>query len=422
MRPHLRISTGVQTVNEERLTMDGAVPVTPVDGDETGTIDRALAAVREHLDMPIAYLSEFVGETTVFRHVSAPGLEAVIKPGDAKSLDEVYCRYILDGRLPNLIPDTAAIPLARDMPITAAAPIGSHVSVPIHRRDGSVYGMFCCLSPQPNPTLNARDLKVMRMFADLAAEQVQDRLGRDRVWIEATSRTRSMLARGDFDMVYQPIYRLSDGGLSSFEALCRFRSDPCRTPDVWFADAKIAGLQPDLETVVVERALAAVAQLPAGVRLAVNASPDTVATGRLQALVVAAGADRITIEITEHEQSADIAGLTRSVDVLRAAGARIAIDDVGAGYSGLHQILKLRPDVLKLDMSLVRDIDLDPARRALATAMTSFAASTRAHLTAEGVERPEERNVLRALGIAYGQGWLFGRPGAIEDARPRVEV
>ena len=385
-------------------------------------IDDALRAVREHLDMPIAYLSEFVNERSVFRHVDAPNLAHMIAPGDSKPLDEVYCQHIIEGRLPNLIADTGALEFAQSLPITRAAPIGSHVSVPIHRADGSVYGMFCCLSPVPNPSLNERDLKVMRMFADLAAKQVREQLERDGDQSAAWQRTTGMLAESAFEMLFQPIYRLCDGGLASFEALCRFRSDDYRSPDVWFADARRAGLQVELETAVVEAAVRALPELPAGTRLAVNASPDTVAEGTLLPIFRTAGSDRLTLEITEHEQTTRLDRLSRAVAALRDEGVRIAIDDVGAGYAGLHQILRLKPDVLKLDMSLVRDVDGDPARRALASALVRFAGETGAHVVAEGIEHEREWHTLRALGVDYGQGWLVGRPGAITNAAPSVRI
>ncbi|SDY95907.1 EAL domain, c-di-GMP-specific phosphodiesterase class I (or its enzymatically inactive variant) [Jannaschia faecimaris] len=386
------------------------------------TIDRALAAVREHLDMPISYLSEFVGEETIFRHVSAPGLEDLIRPGASRSLDEVYCRLILSGELPELIADTSTIPLARDMPITQIAPIGSHVSMPIHREDGSVYGMFCCLSPTPKPSLNDRDLKVMRLFANLAAEQVRARLVADGDTSAAAARIAAALRDRAFDIAYQPIYRLTDGALSSFEALARFRSDPYRTPDKWFADAETAGRLAEAETCAVEAALTRLKDLPPNLRMSVNASPDTVASGRLLPLFGAAGGHRLTLEVTEHQSSSDFAALARAVANVRATGALIAIDDVGAGYAGLQQILKLRPDILKLDMSLVRNLDLDPARRSLAAALVHFASETNSRLTAEGIERPEERDMLRQLGIDYGQGYLLGYPGEISSAAARIAV
>src|SRR5262245_65961443 len=108
-------------------------------------VKASLQAIRTHLDMEVAYVSEFVGDRIVFREVDAPGLEAMVKPGDSRSIDEVYCRHILEGRLPQLIPDTAAEPVAMAMPITRAVPIGKHMSVPISMAEGSVYGMFLCV-------------------------------------------------------------------------------------------------------------------------------------------------------------------------------------------------------------------------------------------------------------------------------------
>lgn len=137
------------------------------------SIQRALSSVRRHLGMEVAYVSRFENGLSVFREVDAPGLEALIKPGDSRPLEDVYCPHILAGRLPELIPDTAAEPICQAMPITRLVPIGAHVSIPIRLADGTPYGMFCCLSPSPNATLNPRDLQVMRVFADIAAHEIE---------------------------------------------------------------------------------------------------------------------------------------------------------------------------------------------------------------------------------------------------------
>jgi EAL domain-containing protein (putative c-di-GMP-specific phosphodiesterase class I) len=86
------------------------------------------------------------------------------------------------------------------------------------------------------------------------------------------------------------------------------------------------------------------------------------------------------------------------------------VDDAGAGYSGLHHILRLRPDLIKLDMSLTRDIDTDPARQALAAALVAFAYDTDSRIIAEGVETLQELETLASLGIDRAQGYLLGRP------------
>ena len=156
---------------------------TPRAADETGTprnMAVALAAVRKHLGMEVAYISEFVGDRSVFRSVDAPGLKAMIKAGDSFSLDDIYCRHILAGRLPELMADTADHALAQSIPITQAVPIGAHMSVPLRLPDGRAYGMFCCLSPHPNRSLNDRDLQIMRVFAEVAAHQINDELEAER--------------------------------------------------------------------------------------------------------------------------------------------------------------------------------------------------------------------------------------------------
>jgi len=89
-------------------------------------IKAALKAAREHLGMEVAYVSEFVGDKSVFRSVDAPDKQELVKVGDEHSIDDVYCKHILEGRMPELIPDTSKQIIARSLPITKAAPIGAH--------------------------------------------------------------------------------------------------------------------------------------------------------------------------------------------------------------------------------------------------------------------------------------------------------
>jgi GAF domain-containing protein len=143
-------------------------------GEGAGAVvQRALAAIRAHLGMDVAYISQFVGDEMVLREVDAPGQETLVKVGDAHSLNDTYCRHILAGRIPELMPNTADHPLAASMPITGALPIGRHMSVPVRLADGSEYGMFCCLGFAPDESLHERDLNMMRAFA-ASAHQCRD--------------------------------------------------------------------------------------------------------------------------------------------------------------------------------------------------------------------------------------------------------
>jgi len=384
----------------------------PIGGD-TCVIQEALSAIRTHLDMEVAYFSEFVDGRTIFRRVDAPGLEHLIKEGDSQSLDDVYCNHILEGRLPELIPDTSQFPLAVSMPITQAVPIGSHASIPIRRADGTPYGMFCCLSPRPNLSLNTRDLDVLRMFADIAAKQVNTELEQNRSKREIYARIASVIDERAFAIAYQPIYDLSTDAVVSYEALSRFSSLPYRSPDQWFNDAAMVGLGVDLELAAISAALDAFDTLPDGVSLSINASPEAIVSGELATRIDPRFVHRTIVEVTEHAKVADYDALHNALAPLKAAGLRVAIDDAGAGYSGLQHIIQLAPDIIKLDMSLTRGIDRDPALRALVTAMMYYARETGAIVVAEGIEMASEMQALRRLGVHRGQGYLLGKPGPL---------
>jgi EAL domain-containing protein (putative c-di-GMP-specific phosphodiesterase class I) len=386
-----------------------------------GIVKRALHAIRAHLGMEVAYVSEFVGDRTVFRSVDAPGLETLIKPGDSHSLDDVYCRHILAGRLPEIIPDTAAEPLAAAMPITQAVPIGKHMSVPIRLADGSPYGMFCCLGFAPDRSLHERDLKMMRAFADLAAFEINRDLEGRKAQEEKRVRVAALIERADLSIAYQPICDMASGDVVGFECLSRFSGAPQRGPDRWFAEAAEVGLGAELELTAIRMALSALSLLPDTTYLAVNVSPETIRRGDLHTAFVGLPAHRIVVEVTEHAQISDYDEIRAPLESLRRRGIRLAVDDAGAGYASLRHILNLRPDLIKLDMGLTRNISLDPARRALASALITFAKETQSQIIAEGVETAAELATLRALGADKAQGYHLGRPMPLAAAIARLQ-
>lgn len=413
MKQEIALPTGRGV--EHRPALADMLSSTPRRHDTEQFLQRTLAAVRTHLGLQIAYISEFEGNDSVFRVVDAPGWEHLAKPGDRHSLDDAYCRHILEGRLPELIPDTAAEPLAMGLPITAAVPIGAHVSVPLRLPDGEIYGMFCCLGPSADPSLNARDLAMMRTFAELAAFEIAEERDRRTTRDDAVARIDAAIAAG-LSCVYQPIWNLAERRPVGFEALARFAAQPIRSPDKWFAEAAAIGLGPELELAAIETAIAGLPSLPAPHYLAVNASPATVVDPRLARLFACLPVERLVLEITEHDAIADADAINTALAPLRARKMRLAVDDAGSGYSGLQQILSLKPDLIKLDRALIQDIHRDPAKRSLAVALASFAKATDSQLIAEGVETEAELAMLRAAGIENIQGYLLGRPMPLAEA------
>lgn len=223
-----------------------------------------------------------------------------------------------------------------------------------------------------------------------------------------------LLSSSEPVVVYQPIVSTMTGELTGVEALSRFSLDPYRTPDVWFAEAAKVGLGSQLELHAVRRALEGLRDIPSGY-LSLNFSAGTLATPELAQLVDEWSdvADRLVFEITEHDSIESYDVLVGVVDTLRSRGIRIAVDDAGAGYSSFAHILELKPDIIKLDRSVISGLHLDPVRRALVAAMADFASDIGASVVAEGVEEVEELFALRAAGVQQVQGYLCGRPGPL---------
>lgn len=217
-----------------------------------------------------------------------------------------------------------------------------------------------------------------------------------------------------FTSVFQPIIEISSGRMVAVEALTRFSDQSEATPDRWFHTAHSVGLGPELELAVLRPALARLDDLPADCRMAINLGPDAIVCPDLIAFLITLDLDRVIVELTEHVEVADYPELRRNLQMLRDRGITVAIDDTGAGFSSLSHVLKLAPDVIKLDLELTRGIDSDPVRRSLALNLVGFARDTGAAVIAEGIETEGELETLRSIGIAYGQGYLLGRPAPFE--------
>jgi diguanylate cyclase (GGDEF)-like protein len=222
---------------------------------------------------------------------------------------------------------------------------------------------------------------------------------------------RDLLAPGAIRAVFQPLVRLSDLQPIGYEGLARFPTPPglvALPPDVTLAAAGRLGVREDLE-VACWAAISEAGAPPAGRLLFINVAPD--ALGHPGLLELAAQLpERLVIELTEQDAVQNTAQLRERLRPWIARGALVAVDDAGAGFTSLEYVADLRPDFLKLCRGMVTGVDLDPSRQAVLRATVAFAREVGARIVAEGVERPEELEVLRGADVDYGQGWLFGRP------------
>jgi EAL domain-containing protein (putative c-di-GMP-specific phosphodiesterase class I) len=228
-----------------------------------------------------------------------------------------------------------------------------------------------------------------------------------------------VIAGEGLSMAVQPIVDIRSGSVHAYEALARFqRRLGNGSPLDWFELAEQLGERPALERACLAQALELFRRRPAGSSLSVNLSAPVLLEEATTAMLsdVASydpGGDLegLIVEITEETLVHSDRELAGAIDPLRALGAQLAVDDMGAGYSGLRQITSVRPRYLKLDRSLITDIHQDSERAALVGALVGYSNQVGCLLVAEGVETEAELQAVRRLGVPLVQGFYLSRPG-----------
>lgn len=377
----------------------------------------ALRTVRRHLRMEVAFIGEFREGRRVFRHIDGSHRPAALAIGEGGPLGDSYCQRIVDGRLPELIHDAAELKEALALPETRSIPIGAHMSVPIRFSNGLLYGTFCCFSRHPNQSLDESDLSALRLFARFAGGLLERHAISEQQRREKLERIRAVIEKRDFWMVYQPIFHLADNTIVGYEALARFRPEPYRSPDRWIDEAGEVGLRTKLEIKLLETALEGLRLISDDVYLSLNVCPDALLDGSVVNLLAKQPLHRLMLEVTEHTSIVDYAVIATILEPLRQRGLRLAVDDAGAGYASFRHILKLKPDVIKLDRSLISNVDSDSNCCAMASALIRFAEQTGSKIIAEGVETDAELAVLRGLRVAKAQGFLLGMPQPLDRSK-----
>jgi len=245
----------------------------------------------------------------------------------------------------------------------------------------------------------AEQLHLVSQGAKQRRQEVEDRIAR--------------VLEGDGDelfMAYQPIFDLQDGSVVGLEALARFTAPPDRSTDTWLAEAEAVSRLLEMELVCLRTALGDLERLPQEAYLSLNVSPATAVSPELLEVLDGMPPERLVLEMTEHARVDDYPALKAALGGLRERGIRLAIDDAGAGFASLRHIVLLHPDLIKLDMTLTRDVHVDETRRALVVALVAFGSQIGASVVAEGVEMPEQLVTLREAGVRFAQGFYLARP------------
>lgn len=265
-----------------------------------------------------------------------------------------------------------------------------------------------------NPLLHTE--RVIERAIEEALEQARHQRRAEQ--LQVLERLQDILLRERVVTAYQPILRMQEGTIMGFEALSRGpRGSGLESAGALFGAAEDHRLQVELDRLCRRRALLSSGRIPSNAKIFVNTLPATMRDPQFRdkALIdflekAQVTPNRIVIEITEQEVIEKLEMFRETMEYFRGVGMSFAVDDVGAGYSGLDTIAKLRPNYLKIDIGLVRDVHVSSVNRAMVRAIIDLGHGIDAQVIAEGISNEEETQVLRAMGVDFGQGYHLARP------------
>ena len=400
--------------DDQPLSDDG--PEIPVE-----LVRTLLGLLRTRLGLDTAWLSSFGDGMQTFEVLDGDADAVNLSPGDRVLLSDSYCVRVIDGRLPAVIPDTTANQTTDALSITRELNLGAYVGVPVLSPGGTTMGMLCAVSREAKPHLADADLRIVRQVAELIGTLLESPEKGTNTTSAQRAAIRKVVSQSDFEVVFQPVHEAATGRVIGLEALARFPHAPFR-PDAFLAQAALLGLGIELEIAILKRVISKLPRLPEDVFVAVNMSPGAAQVAPWDQLLADGDATRIVLELTEHDAVLDYSALDQALEACRTRGVRVAIDDVGAGFSSFSHVLELSPEFVKIDQSITRHIDVDAARRRLAHAIAELAVQMGATVIAEGIESQGELDTIASVGIVAAQGFYLSRPRPLGHGFPAAEV
>ena len=269
-------------------------------GNVNSQLKNILSIIRKHLNMEVAFISEFIDGERVFRFIDAKHEVPPINVGESDPLEQTYCQRIVDNTLPNIIQNTNNDNITKTLSVTNKLSIGSYMGVPIRLSTGKTYGTFCCYKKSPDDTLNKRDLSFLSVIADIVSDLIEQHIDVEDAHKAIEQRTLLMLEPNKIEIHYQPVYSLITNQVTGFESLSRFVSTPYITPDVWFNEASQVGLGEELEMMAINNAIKGMGDFQKDLYISINTSPESILSGAVAKILSGIDTRRIVLEITEH--------------------------------------------------------------------------------------------------------------------------
>ena len=256
----------------------------------------------------------------------------------------------------------------------------------------------------------------MRMFAEFTVHEIERELTAKKIRQAKLAIINKVIKEKRLLTEYQPVFSLLDNRHVGFECLARFKSEQSRLPNFWFKDAEDVGVGAWLQIEAVKKAVEPLLQFQSQLFLSINASPQTIQSPRFDDLIQTMPQNRIVIEIDEPSRSKDEASFNSSLQRFKQYGARLAVDITGCDGPSLQQILNLQPNIIKLDVNLLRAMERDPTTSASGPALIDFTRETKCEIVVKGEVTAGDIAILPKVCAPSNQCYYLGHPLDLKDA------
>ena len=409
----------VQYISHNLAALKQILLASTSEEDGKNLIQDILKSLRTEIGMDVAFIAEFSEGKRIFRYIDASEESPPVKPGDGDPIEHTYCQRVINGQLPDIIFDISSLPPHEQLAVAEDYKIRSYLCVPITFADGRIYGSLGCIGHQPNWQINQQDIQLMSAMAEVYGQwfNAQERIHDHQLDME--EKVRAALSGQLLEVLYQPIFDITQDKVVGFESLARIHSKDGLNPLSLFREAEALGHKVELELKAIRLGLQGLDYYRETQFVSVNASMDTALSPQLPDVLEHADMKRVVLEINDPMDLPIFSRVTKSLRTLLNRGLRIALDDRALGTEGLKQLDSLGPDIIKLKVRNVLHMKGDRLLKLQASPFSGYSEENTCKLIVEGIETEQQLKTILELGITHAQGYWLGEPIGLLEAAER---
>lgn len=420
------IRLSVEGADAGKFCMSARIAEYNVAASVVSHLEWVLENARKQYNFEIAFIIRFKGETAIVENLSvgASAADLGLVAGVSVPLNESFGTKVAEGLAPRYVADGRNEQFLARQPFLGDFPVASYVATPIFSRENGLLGVLVCASRTPRTNAMHVPLLAFEQFSRYAALDLDMLIGIERTDRDIRDMVSGVIKRKQFTQYFQPVVDQFSGGVLYFEGLTRLTELPGLDVPQLLALSQQVCMMTQLEIAFAEALKQAATKLDCDAKVGLNFSETTLLSDAFLRFLARYDHRNTIIELTEHCPVDQPDALRERVKLARKFGVKIALDDTGAGFSAIRNILVLEPEILKADKILVETLENTKVAQRLLAVLDRFCRESGSVMVVEGVERDSQLACLREIGVRYVQGYFIARPakGELVSPRPVVEL